>query len=478
MRLIQLAGLFSAAASLQLPFSLDTHTENLLRPHYLSLLANELPIDLSPYANDIVVRVAKTTEIVQQIRTHGHKIWALDASAGTIDIQIHADEAESFLAKNGVSAPQVIIKDLSQAVFETYPVNLRSSTYEAFAQLDVQDFSAVVSDEMTAQEKLRALSEVFFKQYRPLSSIGAWLELLAQTYPDIITLETIGETYEGRPFQVVHLSVPDGDTSHEEKRTIVVTGGVHAREWISVSSVLYGIFEILNHFELNPDEWQELAKLDFLFIPVLNPDGYEYTWTSDRLWRKNRQPAEGADEKSCRGIDIDHSYDFHWTPSSDSPCGEDYAGTYPFEAYELKVWDTYLNKTNEGHKIWGYIDLHSYSQEILFPYAFSCEQQPRDEENLIELAYGISKAIKLTSGRYYSVLPACIDRDSDLIPDMGSGSALDYMYHHKSYWAYQIKLRDNGSQGFLLPAKYIVPVGKEISAGLKVFCKFILSDDR
>lgn len=477
MRFVSQAFLFALAASQQLPFIIGKAGDAPLRPHYSSLDASELPIDLTPYKNQVVIRINLTVDILQEIRSRGIKIWAQNSKAQTVDCQLHVDMAEALLTEFGVTSSHVLIKDLSQAIFETYPEDLTATNHTMFDTVKTHDFAASLSPEMSSLETLRALSEVFFKQFRPLDSVHAWLKILQETYPNIITLETIGETYEGRPLQVVHLLVPHDDTSHDEKRTIVVTGGVHAREWISVSSVLYGIYEILNHFESNPEEWQELAKLDFLFIPVLNPDGYEYSWTTDRLWRKNRQPAEGIEDSSCKGIDIDHSYDFHWTPSSDSVCGEDYAGTYPFEAYESRAWDTYLNKTNEAHKIWGYIDLHSYSQEILIPYAFSCEQRPRDEENLIELAYGISKAIRLTSGRYYSVLPACIDRDSDLIPDMGAGSALDYMYHHKSYWAYQIKLRDNGSQGFLLPAKYIVPVGKEISAGLKVFCRFILSDD-
>lgn len=477
MKFLLLAYFAVVATSLQLPLALDYSGEHPLRPHHSLEDASNHPLNLSRYAEDIVVRVQKNAEILGHIRSHGYKVWGLDAAAGTVDVQLSSTAVDAFFAEFDRLSPQVLIRDLAQAVYETFPDEMTAGNYEEYARVATDEVSAAVHDKMTTLEKLRALSEVFFKQYRPLESINAWLALLEQTYPELITLETIGETYEGRPFQVVHLLVPHDETSHEDRRTIVVTGGVHAREWVSVLSVLYGIYEILHHFEANPDEWQELAKLDFLFIPVLNPDGYEYSWTTDRLWRKNRQPAPGADESQCRGIDIDHSYDFHWTPSSDSVCGEDYAGTYPFEAYELRVWDSYLNRTNESHKIWGYIDLHSYSQEILFPYAYSCDQQPRDEENLIELAYGISKAIRLTSGKYYSVLPACIDRDSDLIPDMGAGSALDYMYHHKSYWAYQIKLRDNGSQGFLLPPKFIVPVGKEISAGLKVFCRFILSDD-
>lgn len=473
---VPLLALFAAASAIQLPFLLNQDSPLLGRAHYSTLLPESLPIDLTPYENNVVLRVDKTPEVLLYVHKHGARIWAKDAVRGTMDVQLHSDQADEFVLQ--FTLAKVIIRDLPQAVFESYPEGVSKDTVTSFSSADLGEMEAAVKSDASTEDKLRILGEVFFKLYRPLDTICAWMGLLAQTYPDIVTIETIGHTYEGRPYQVLHVSVQSEDISHDEKKTIVVTGGVHAREWISVSSVLYSVYEILNHYESNPGDWAELAKLDFLFIPVSNPDGYEYSWSTDRLWRKNRQPQSGdSSDAPCRGIDIDHSYDFHWTKLSDNVCGEEFSGNYPFEAIELQVWDSYLNRTNEDHKIWGYIDLHSYSQEILYPYAYSCDQQPRDEENLIELAYGISKAIRLTSGKYYNVLPACIDRDSDLIPDMGLGSALDYMYHHKLYWAYQIKLRDSGLHGFLLPDKYIQPVGEEIAAGLKVFCHFILSDD-
>lgn len=475
MHLLPIAALAAAVAAFQLPFMLNPHAE-LPRPHYSTLPENSHPINLTQYKDQVVVRAEKTPKLIQHLRLQGHRVWALNSVAKTVDFQIAAADLEPLLAHLNIDTLSVMVKDLAQAVFESYPEQMAQGDTAAFRAASVDAIRAAADGAVTPKERLHALGEVFFKLYRPLESIDAWLALLLQSYPDILTVDEIGKTAEGRPYNVVHLSVPDNNIAHLEKKTIVITGGVHAREWISVSSVLYSVYAMLNHYESNPDDMKELAKLDFLFIPVLNPDGYEYSWTTDRLWRKNRQQVAGA-EANCVGIDIDHSYDYHWTELSDTACGEEYAGSYPFEALELRIWDEYLNRTNEDHKIWGYIDLHLYSQEILYPYAFSCEQLPRDEENLIELAYGISKTVRLTLGKYYAVLPACIDRDSDLMPDLGSGSALDYMYHHKSYWAYQIKLRDSGSHGFLLPEKYIEPVGEEIAAGLKYFSKFILSDD-
>ncbi|RLV86567.1 putative metallocarboxypeptidase ECM14 [Meyerozyma sp. JA9] len=410
------------------------------------------PLVFPKYHNEKVVRITEDPKNVLSVLASANNItyqkWGSSASERFVDI--HVDEDNHAVLQSFSWSCQVIIENLADAIAETMPQH---------------------QDPVVETTQAHPLSEIFFREYRPLETIDAWLGILQQTFPDIVSVEEIGQTYEHRPLKIVHISRPS-DIDHGKRKTVVVTGGTHAREWVSVSSVCYAIYSLLQLYLEEPNKISD--QLDFLFIPVMNPDGYAYTWTEDRLWKKNRQETHLP---KCFGIDIDHSFEFHWTRSSDWACGEEYSGESPFEALEARMWHQYLNSTNDDHNIYGYIDLHSYSQEVLYPYAFSCSEQPRDEENLIELAYGISKTIRRQSGKNYNVLPACIDKDSDLLPDLGSGSALDFMYHNRAYWAYQLKLRDSGSHGFLLPSKYIEPVGREVAAAIYYFCTFILSDE-
>ena len=67
--------------------------------------------------------------------------------------------------------------------------------------------------------------------------------------------------------------------------TLCLLSGIHAREWISPAVVTYMMRELTE----NITGQQELVDgLDWYIVPCVNPDGYAYTWSDDRLWRKTR----------------------------------------------------------------------------------------------------------------------------------------------------------------------------------------------
>lgn len=419
-------------------------------------------MDWTQYEDDIVLRFNFTSLREKKAFVHAAETLVLDIwrlSKSSADVRISKARYKDLLrilpkCLRKPSSHRVMIDDLQRAVISTFPM---------------------ANNEMkiTKDSNVHTVAEMFFKDYRDLNSINYWLDLLESTYPQMVSLEVIGQSYEGRDLRAVHIH---GRNTGVEKKTVVVTSGTHAREWISVTSTLYTIYQLISNSKQGPES-ALLNDLDFLFVPVMNPDGYVYSWEYDRLWRKTRQD---TGVPICKGIDLDHSFDYQWQSSTGTPCSESYAGAYAHEGLEARHFANYINKTKQnGHKYYGYLDWHSYSQTILYPYAYSCDAEPRDEENLLELAYGLAKAIRWTSGKHFEVLPACEDRDgfSGEFGEGSGGSALDFMYHMHAIWAFQIKLRDTGNYGFLMPKKYISPVAKEMYNAFRYFGDFILNPE-
>ena len=81
--------------------------------------------------------------------------------------------------------------------------------------------------------------------------------------------------------------------------------GIHAREWIAPAVALYTISQLVENY----DRWPQYAdNLNFFITPSANPDGYEYSWEEERLWRKSRSDFGNR----CIGTDLNRNWEYHY----------------------------------------------------------------------------------------------------------------------------------------------------------------------
>jgi len=243
------------------------------------------------------------------------------------------------------------------------------------------------------------------------------------------------------------------------KPVIAWEGGIHAREWIAHATMCYMISKLVTLYGVDSQVTTMLNTFEFHIVPIVNGDGYVYTWTNDRMWRKTRSPNKGS---PCIGTDPNRNWDDHWCEqgASTQPCTDDYCGIKAFSEIEVQSMANYVLSL-APQKVLEFIDFHSYGQLFMAPFGWS-PLPPADAGVQETLGLGSVAAIKATSGTVFEY-----GRIYEIIYP-ASGSSADWGYDNgKVTYSYGIELRDTGEYGFLLPADQIRPSGEEIFNMLK-----------
>ncbi|XP_013391836.1 carboxypeptidase B-like [Lingula anatina] len=285
--------------------------------------------------------------------------------------------------------------------------------------------------------------------YARHGEINAWLDAVAAESNGLATVETIGQTYEGKDMKVLKIG-EDGT-----KPAIWVDAGIHAREWIAPATLVYIIDKFLSEYNSRP----ELNKYTWYMLPVANPDGYEYSHTSDRLWRKTRSPQS----RRCTGVDPNRNWDSHFgeAGTSSNPCSNVYPGTAPFSEKCTQNIRDFINDHKDRLKM--YLSFHSYSELWLTPWGWGREK-PSDNDEMMRVANLGKTAVQGVNGKSWIV---------GAPPDIlyaASGGSYDWAKEKAGIkYAYTFELRPDGnaSNGFVIPASEILPSGKEVYAAVK-----------
>ncbi|TKR70054.1 hypothetical protein L596_022123 [Steinernema carpocapsae] len=287
-------------------------------------------------------------------------------------------------------------------------------------------------------------------EFHNLQEIYAYLNSVSKTY-NTVSLFNAGKSYQKNDLLGVKIGNP-GDN----KKSVLIHGCIHAREWLGCATMLY----VINELTANAAQYKDLLdKVDVYVLPVANPDGYAFTWTQNRMWRKTRTgPRQG-----CYGVDPNRNWNFKWEVSgySTNPCSETYAGPSPFSEVEPKQIADFVSKL--PHAV-VYFDIHTYSEDFMYSYGYA-EVYPPDVLDLDRVAGKAVEAINNKNGetfRYGSI--------TDIIYP-ASGSSVDYVKGKLGVkYSYAMELRPNeyASDGFIVDNDQIIPGADECWAGLQV----------
>merc|ERR1712209_23806 len=329
-------------------------------------------------------------------------------------------------------------------------------THNIQFEVMVEDVQSLIEETKPKNASSRSKGKMDWEDYYPHEDLNAFIQGLADAN-DFASIINIGQSYEGRDMNVLAVT-----KAGPGKPNVFIEAGIHAREWISPAVATFIFRELV---EDNAEHPEYLDNINWYFLPSANPDGYAYTFDTDRLWRKTRSPQSGG----CYGVDPNRNWDFHWgeTGVSSNPCTEIFPGEQPFSEIETSNIRDFV-KTLDPVPVLSQC-FHSYSQLWLWPFGYDYGAYPENREELEQLAIDACDALYQVHGTIFDPI-----NSADLYP--ASGAADDwYKGVLGSRFAFTVELRDTGAYGFVLPKEQIIPSGEELWAAMEVVIAKLLS---
>jgi carboxypeptidase T len=202
---------------------------------------------------------------------------------------------------------------------------------------------------------------------------------LAQTqsdHVDIVQLSSLGKSIEGR--EIYALKISDHAAMEEDEPEVLVFALTHAREHLSTEQAIDLIRYYTDNYGVRGEVTNLVNQREIWILPNVNPDGNAYDYMGGgcyRSWRKNRR----VNGDNSWGVDLNRNYGYRWgydaIGSSPIPNDQTYRGAAPFSEPETQVLRDFVI-SHPG--IVSSISLHTYGEQILWPYGYTTDDLPVD----------------------------------------------------------------------------------------------------
>jgi len=243
---------------------------------------------------------------------------------------------------NQSPAPQpeiIVIAPVAAPVEEDVAVGIEVEAEEE--EPPAPSFEVISEDDLGPE-----LVDAYSYHYSP-EVLEANLYELAKTYEGQITLGVYGQSVQGRNLNFAKI----GDGTKD----ITITGGIHAREYLSSVAVMNVLEELLRMQKTgDPDITDMLTEYRIWFLPSLNPDGAALSQAGEIRNRK----------ANANGVDLNRNFAEGWDAYVGRPAGssEFYKGPSPLSEPETKSLVEFVE--SEGRNIVYSIDMHTLGSVV------------------------------------------------------------------------------------------------------------------
>jgi hypothetical protein len=210
-------------------------------------------------------------------------------------------------------------------------------------ELELKEVDGESAAEMST--RMAAAGYSVFRQYGVPGGLKEEFEQLAADNPDIAKLEVIGQTVQGQDIIALKVTSDAGATPDGQRPATLFSAAQHAREWITPEMVRRLAHHVIDGYGTDPTLTDLVDRTELWFVPVANPDGYDWTFEPDqRMWRKNLADNNGDGLIAPGdGVDPNRNFPTKWgydnEGSSPEPGSETFRGTAPGSEPETQALD-------------------------------------------------------------------------------------------------------------------------------------------
>lgn len=297
-------------------------------------------------------------------------------------------------------------------------------------------------------------TDAWFDDFKDLAAVSAYVDTLVVARPDMVTRTTAGNSLEGRDIFAMRLNAPN--VTPGTRPSLLFNSNQHAREWLTVMTTMYLADWLVTSYGNDPDATLILDNFEIIIVPSVNPDGYSYTWTNERLWRLNRR----NNGNGTFGVDLNRNWSYQWglnSGSSPTPGSETYRGTAPFSEPETAALSSFMlaNPTLVAH-----MDVHTFGQLLLEPWGYGYDRPPDDARNNT-LSFEVMSAMHAQGGKVYNPGPggSVLYLFSGCLQDWAAAQGM-------ISWTLELRPASAGPGGFVVSNTQIVPTGREFIAAV------------
>ena len=146
-----------------------------------------------------------------------------------------------------------------------------------------------------------AIAHDRFYRYAELTEL---LHAFAHEYPDLVSIESIGKSHEGRDIFV--LTVTNTNTGPAaEKPAFWIDGNIHSTEVAASAANLYFVEHLATQYGRDADVTRALDSRAFYVCPRINPDGAEWALADKPKWVRSSTRAYPYEEEEIEGLVVE-----------------------------------------------------------------------------------------------------------------------------------------------------------------------------